>query len=220
MDQNMIHALSSKTAYKPFANPICLWRSIRRFQLLDACCHCRKVCGIFLSRSRIKYFGPFPTASLLVIVVPSIRRLEFRNACMYDPSCFQFHHHEDMPLTEQPVIYYRKVACPGVSGLDSSRMSPKFGLKNVTFPLSVCISGYSVYSLLSPTSTILRVSVLLPTSDSLPPFLNQGNCFGSNLWLPLRFPPPVELKQLAMPAHKSVWLNDVKGLFPERRKMG
>jgi hypothetical protein len=35
----------------------------------------------------------------------------------------------------------------------------------------------------------------------------------------LRFPPPIELKQLAMPVQQSVWLNDMQGLFPERRKV-
>ena len=66
---------------------------------------------------------------------------------------------------------------PRYHSLDSSRMSPKSGSKNrFSFP-SACISGRSVYLLQSPTSTILRVSVLLPTSDSLPPFFESRQLF-------------------------------------------
>ncbi|HEY5728862.1 MAG TPA: hypothetical protein VIS72_02340, partial [Anaerolineales bacterium] len=33
------------------------------------------------------------------------------------------------------------------------------------------------------------------------------------------FPPSIESKQLPMPAQQCVWLNYVKGLFPELREM-
>ena len=33
------------------------------------------------------------------------------------PSRFQFHHHKDIPLPKQPVIYYREVACPDATRL-------------------------------------------------------------------------------------------------------
>jgi len=36
MDQNMIQALPAQTAHKPFADPIRLRRSIRRYQLFDS----------------------------------------------------------------------------------------------------------------------------------------------------------------------------------------
>jgi hypothetical protein len=35
MEENVIQAFSTQTADKPFANPIGLWRSIRRHQFLD-----------------------------------------------------------------------------------------------------------------------------------------------------------------------------------------
>ena len=54
---------------------------------------------------------------LLVIVVLSFIGWVFCYSCMGYPPRFQLHHHKGIPLPKQPVIYFRKVTCPGVTGL-------------------------------------------------------------------------------------------------------
>ena len=129
----------------------------------------KKCVAYFLSRSRIKYFGPFPhgvasrsccavhsSVGYFVTPVYIIRRV-FSSIttnichCRNSQSFTTVKSHAQIPR------------------LDSSRKSLKFGLKNTIFSLSACISGRCVYSLLSPVLAILLGSAPLPIIDSLSP---------------------------------------------------
>ena len=120
MNEDMIQTLPSKTAHEPFANPIRLGCSIRRLYLFYSWthCHCRKVCGIFAVTIADQIFRSFPPRGGFPQLLrrPFISWI-FRYSCMHYPSRFQFHHHKHIPLPEQPVIYYCKVACPDAIGL-------------------------------------------------------------------------------------------------------
>ena len=78
-----------------------------------------------LSRSRIKYFGPSPqgVASRSCCAVHSSVGYFVTPVCIYPPR-FQFHHHKDIPLPKQPVVYNCKITCPDVARLIFQKSRP------------------------------------------------------------------------------------------------
>lgn len=131
-----------------------------------------KCMAYFLSRSRIRYFGPLPhgVASLncyavhssvgcFVTLVWTIRRV-FNSIttntyhCRNNQSVTIVKSHAQTPLA----WFFKKVA--------------QVWLDKCSF-LSFGISGWFVYSLPSPTSTIHRVFSRLPITDSLSPSLES-----------------------------------------------
>jgi len=130
-----------------------------------------------LSRSRIRYFGPFPRVSLPVTAAPSIHRLDIslhpcgRSSAFFVPSP---QIHTIAGTTSRLLPENRRTRC---FQLDSSRMSPSCGSLNVPACLSPCISGWFIYSLLCPVLAILLGSVPLPITDSLSPSLESKRSF-------------------------------------------
>lgn len=118
VNEYMIQALSSQAAHEPFANSICLGRSIWRLQFFGACCHCRKVRGVFAITIANQILRSFPTGCCFPQLLrrPFIGRV-LGNTRVHDPTPFQFHHYKDIPLPEQPIVNYCKVTSPDVSSL-------------------------------------------------------------------------------------------------------
>ena len=132
---------------------------------------------------------------------------------MHDPPRFQFHHYKYIPLPKQPIINDSKVACPGVCGLILQECRPILARRTRFLFLRHVSLDCSFTHFYPQHQQLTTDSLRSPQSILFRHLLNQSDRFRRYLWLPLRSPPPIESKQLTMPAQKSIGLNNMNGCF-------